>query len=400
MAHDATLTPATGIRGLWRAWDQFWFRPGDPTTLGFIRLVGGLMILYVHLVYSYDLQTLFGADAWLNVEFAKDIVKEAPISTPPPTWEKTTDQDLSKLSADQRKRVDTWDTLPAYEVGKGRTFFSLWYYLTDPVQMRIAHGIILLCMFFMAIGFCTRVTTVLSWIGMIFYINRSSVSVFGVDTMMNILAIYLMIGPSGAAYSVDRLIERWLAARRGKPIGPADLPAPSVSANLAIRLLQVHVCIVYTMSGLSKLQGSSWWNGMAAWGTMSNYEFSPLANHLYIRFLEALCAHRWVWEIVMMGGSWMTLLLECTYAFGIWNRKSRWLYLIALAIFHLNIAFFMGLVGFSIVMMVMNLCWIPGTTIRAFFASLRSQAPPSAQATSTLPSGRGKLAVSGTALLR
>ena len=30
-----------------RAWDRFWFRPSDPTTIGLIRLCTGLVVVYV-----------------------------------------------------------------------------------------------------------------------------------------------------------------------------------------------------------------------------------------------------------------------------------------------------------------------------------------------------------------
>ena len=38
---------------------------------------------------------------------------------------------------------------------------------------------------------------------------------------------------------------------------------PSVAANVALRLFQVHFCIIYINSGMSKLQGAAWWNGEA-----------------------------------------------------------------------------------------------------------------------------------------
>ena len=48
---------------------------------------------------------------------------------------------------------------------------------------------------------------------------------------------------------------------------------PTVSANLALRLIQLHLVVIYGMAGLGKLQGPSWWNGMAIWGTMTAGEF-------------------------------------------------------------------------------------------------------------------------------
>ena len=103
--------------------------------------------------------------------------------------------------------------------------------------------------------------------------------------------------------SVDRLIVRYWARRRHLPEPEFLRPPPSVSANLALRLLQVHVCIIYAASGLSKLQGPAWWSGVAVWGTMANYEFSPMNLQIYTAFLQFLCKHRWLWELVMTGGS-------------------------------------------------------------------------------------------------
>src|SRR5262249_58223947 len=117
-------------------------------------------------------------------------------------------------------------------------------------------------MLLFTLGLWTRVTSVLAWAGSTCYVHRCSTQLFGMDTMSTILLLYLMIGPSGAALSLDA----WLRKRRD----PTP-PRPQVSANLAIRLLQVHFCFVYAMSGLSKLQGNLWWNGTALWDCLANY---------------------------------------------------------------------------------------------------------------------------------
>src|SRR5262249_11626663 len=154
--------------------------------------------------------------------------------------------------------------------------------------------------FLFAIGAAARVTSVLTWFGVISYTQRAPTTVFGMDTMMNILLIYLMIGPSGAALSVDRLIRRyvimWRTLRARRP-APVRIPVtPLVSANFAIRLIQVHLCIIYLAAGLAKLRGNSWWTGQAVWGTLANPEFSPMHLPLFVGTLRFLCEHRWMWE--------------------------------------------------------------------------------------------------------
>jgi Vitamin K-dependent gamma-carboxylase len=364
---DVEQEPAGGLLGLWRGWEQFWFAPGDPTTLGFMRLVGGVLIFYVHLAYSFDLQTFMGADAWLRRDTVNYVRSEMPVWSPPATWDKASD--VVPQNERGRRDLEEWSTAPNQVVDRGRHIFSIWFHITDPVQMRWAHGIVLLCIFLFAIGFCTRVTSVLTWVALLSYINRSHISVFGIDTMMTILTTYLVIGPSGAAFSVDRLIERRLAARRGHPIAPWQPADPSVTANLALRLLQIHFCVVYLISGLSKLQGGMWWQGLATWGTMANYEFSPMNSHLYMEYLRWLCSSHWLWETVLTATSAMTLILECTFMMLVWNKKLRWLYVSGAALFHVNIAIFMGLFCFSIVMLAFLLCFVPGVTIREVLRS-------------------------------
>ena len=371
-AEIGSLDQATGIRGLWQAWERFWFSPGDPTTLSLMRLVGGFLIFYLHLTYSFDLQTFFGRDAWLSLDKANYIRHETPLYAPDVKWDKPTDP--TRLTAEDAAFLENWGYLPEHSISKGRDLVSLWYHLTDPTAMAIAHGVILTTMFLFAIGFCSRVTSVLTWVFLLFYINRSNASVFGVDTMMNILAIYLMIGPSGAAFSVDRLIERWIARRRG--VSELPPPAPSISANLAIRLIQINFCLVYGMSGLSKLQGGSWWSGTATWLTMVNFEFSPLHNHLYTTILRYVAARRWLWEMVMQSSTMMTLVLELTMPLMIWNRRLRWLYICGCSMFHLSIALFMSLVCFSSMMLILLISFVPGWTIREFFSATTARLLP------------------------
>ena len=46
-----------------------------------------------------------------------------------------------------------------------------------------------------------------------------------------------------------------------------------MAANFALRLIQVHMCIIYFFAGISKLQGAPWWNGEAMWLAFGNLEY-------------------------------------------------------------------------------------------------------------------------------
>ncbi|HLJ97451.1 MAG TPA: hypothetical protein VKU02_30105 [Gemmataceae bacterium] len=358
-----------------RAWDRFWFTPGDPTILGLIRICCGLVVLYVHLAYSYDLQTFFGKDAWLSLEQINESRKHVPWVGPPTGWEP-----LSPIPASNPQEqafIDRWTVHPSQVMAYGQPLWSIYYHVTDPTWMWVVHGTILTIMLLFTIGFCTRVVSVLTWLGLLCYIQRAPTSLFGMDTIMIVVVLYLMIGPSGAALSVDRL----LACRRATRYALREhLPPPeflhppfSISANVALRLLQIHVCIIYAASGLSKLQGPAWWSGVAVWGTMANYEFSPMPYRIYMEFLRFLSQHRWLWELVMTGGSYFTLVFEIGFAFLVWNRRLCWTMLVAAVLLHTGIAIFMGLVTFSLMMLTLVLAFVPSATVRDVFGRLRGR---------------------------
>jgi hypothetical protein len=57
------MTTTTASKSLWRNWLDFFFCAADPSTMGFIRIVTGLLVLYTHVCYSYDLTAFFAKDA-------------------------------------------------------------------------------------------------------------------------------------------------------------------------------------------------------------------------------------------------------------------------------------------------------------------------------------------------
>jgi hypothetical protein len=366
------------LERLVRAWDRFWFKPGDPAILGLIRICCGFTIFYIHLAYSYDLQEFFGKEAWITSAMMNEFRSKAPTFGPALNWDEASPPKKVR-TVEEEEYMRTWGGYRDQAAYVGQPFrWSIWFHVTDPTWMRIVHASIVVFMFLFAIGFCTRITGVLSWIGMLSYVHRSQVSLFGMDNIMNVVVLYLIIGPSGAALSVDRLIGRYWATlralRKGKPAPVFGTPEPLISATFALRLLQVHVCIVYLISGISKLQGGVWWTGNAVWLTMVNYEFSPMNNALYMAGIHFLCQHRWLWELVMTAGTAFTLIFEISFAYLVWTRQLRWTMIVAAVLLHLGIAICMGLVTFSMMMLIGVLSMVPAATVRQLIGRL---GPPS-----------------------
>jgi hypothetical protein len=350
-----------------RAWDRFWFRPADPTTLGLMRICCGLMVLYVHLAYTFDLQAFFGANAWFDLKAANEFRYDFPNAALPSGWTQSQpghpDKD-EELAYKQKWGVPASDQIH----NRGQHRWSIWYHVTDPTGMMAVHVSFLIVMLLFTIGLGTRVTGVLTLIALLSYIHRAPTVLFGVDTMMNLGVLYLVLAPSGAALSVDRLLQKYVArrgaARAGLPEPVFGPPAPQVSANFALRLLQINVCLVYFISGLSKLKGDLWLSGNACWLVMVNNEFSPVHSALYMAPIRFICEHRWLWELTITSLTYFTLAFEVSFIYLIWSRRLRWTMIAAAVMLHLGIAVCMGLVTFSMMMLVLVLSFVPSAAVR------------------------------------
>ncbi len=60
-AYLAELAHATA-----RGWNVFFFQPADPTALGVVRLIVGLLALWNLLVYGLDLRDFLGSTGWAD----------------------------------------------------------------------------------------------------------------------------------------------------------------------------------------------------------------------------------------------------------------------------------------------------------------------------------------------
>jgi hypothetical protein len=275
--------------------------------------------------------------------------------------------------------ADMWNVDPRMTLAQGYSTWSIWFHVTDPTAMYCVHGFTLMVMFCFTLGFFTRVTSVLTWLLFISYIHRSDVVLFGQDTMANILLIYLMLSPCGAALSIDRLIARYRTLRayqRGQRPPTWEQvqavlagPAPLISANFVTRLIQIHFCFIYLAAGMSKLKGQTWWNHTAMWMTIANPEFSPINFPLYQWWLQFMSSSRPLMEAFMTFGVAFTLFMEIGLPFLVWNPKLRPWMVLGGVMLHAGIGAFMGLTLFSLFMMTLLLSYIPPETIRQRFGA-------------------------------
>ena len=286
-------------------WNRFWFTAVDPATLSAVRICAGLMLFYTHLVWTLDLEAFFGPNGWLPRKVLVDVHSEY-------VW-------------------------------------SYFWLIESPGMLWAAHIGALVVFALLTVGFMSRIMSVLAYAIAVSYVHRVMPGAFfGLDKINCMLAFYLMLGPSGACYSVDR----WLAKRRAG--GPLPAPQPSVGANVAIRMIQLHMCIIYLFSGLNKLQGVYWWDGTATWWAIANLEYQSLDMTWLVLWpkLTALMTH-------------ITVFWELFYIVLVWHRGWRPIVLLSALAVHGGIAIALGMITFGLVMLIGNMAFLSPQFVRA-----------------------------------
>lgn len=279
------------VTGCLEAWHRFWFEPADPLMLGIIRLLGGWMLFYNLAVWTLDLEAFFSDNGLQPLRAVKALYENRPI-------------------------------------------FSFWLWTGDQYLWPM-HITCLVISGLFCLGFATRVTSILSFLITISYSQRVPIANFGFDQILGMLCLYLSVGPSGAAVSIDSLIRRWWLGRKGL----VDAPRKFASARVAMRLIQLHLCAIYFWAGFAKLKGPSWWTGEAMWRVIANEEYQTmdLTWMAWVPWLPFLIAH-------------VTIAWEVFFIVLVWNPRFRPLMLFMGVLMHVGIGAFLGMWTFGLIM--------------------------------------------------
>lgn len=117
-------------------------------------------------------------------------------------------------------------------------------------------------------------------------------------------------------------------------------------ATPCLRVLQLHLCLIYFFGGLDKILGPTWRNGEALWKALHLPELTG-ALRPEVAYLEPYP------EVVAVLG-WGVILLEIGYPLCIWLHATRRIWLGSIIAMHAGIAVFLGLYHFSALMILFN----------------------------------------------
>ena len=287
-------------RQLLENWLNFWFAPSSPVPVCLFRLVFGALCVDAALIHiGPDVLDWYGPH---GVTSANAIHHYWWLNEP---------------------RFDIFLITP--DTDKGVMF--LWYIFVAAVIS-------------LMIGFRTRAAAIVVTFFLISMDNRQPFAINGGDSMMRILAGYLIFAESGAALSVDRLIERWQ-----NPTFGFD-SRPKAVAPWGQRMIQVQMSITYWSTICAKVNGAQWLDGTAVYYAtrLDDMINNPLFLYDNLLFCKLL--------------TYYTIFVEAAMFSLVWIRDLRYLVLAATMVMHLGIDYSINLPIFEWIFMTSFIVFI------------------------------------------
>ena len=285
----------------WKEWLRVFLFPAETDRwITYLRVGLGLQVILYTLSLGADWSFLFGGT---DVGFNGRAFSEALLSTESPL--------IPRLG---------WLVALGSHIG-----LSEWTLLSLVWWAFLCAGCSLL------VGLFSRAAAILAWLLHLCAAKSGGLVAYGVDNFMTIGLFYLMLSPLPDRFSLDRL---WRKFR----------PKDRQLLGFFRRVLQIHLCLIYFFSGLAKSLGSGWWDGSNLWRALIRPPFNVIDPEMLVR-----------WKYLFPAAGVLICLLETSYPFFIWNRRTRGAWLICICVMHIAIGLTMGMYLFALVMIVLNL---------------------------------------------
>jgi hypothetical protein len=190
------------------------------------------------------------------------------------------------------------------------------------------------------LGLACRFSAIVAWLIHLGAAKSGGFVSYGVDNFMTIGLFYLMLSPLPDRYSLDWRLRKFHAK-------------DSEFLGFWRRVLQVHVCLIYFFSGLTKCLGSGWWDGSSVWRALIRPPFNVIDPDILVR-----------WKYLFPIAGICICMLEIGYPFFIWNNKTRKIWLICICAMHAGIGLMMGMYLFALIMIILNVAAFGPGSIR------------------------------------
>jgi uncharacterized membrane protein YphA (DoxX/SURF4 family) len=180
------------------------------------------------------------------------------------------------------------------------------------------------------VGLACRVSAIAAWFFHLCAAKSGGFVSYGMDNFMTIGLFYLMLSPLPDRYSLD-----W-RLRKSRSNDQQLL-------GFWRRVLQLHLCLIYFFSGLTKCLGSGWWDGSSIWRALIRPPFNIIDPEILVG-----------WKHLFPVAGIFICLLEIGYPVFIWSSKTRKIWLISICAMHAGIGLAMGMYLFALIMIILN----------------------------------------------
>lgn len=229
---------------------------------------------------------------------------------------------ISVFSDDFKKNV-----LSLYNLSDSLLYFDIIYHLS------IVTSVIYL------LGYKGRIFTLINFI---FYYSLSvrygHISDGG-DNLLIICMFLLIFSNSTAYFSLDSA--RFNLNKTTKE-NTFIYQLSSIFHNFSVLFCIIQLCILYFFSGAYQLMGELWQNGTAIYYISQVKEFSrPILRHM-------VNEHLWL----TIFATYFSMIIKLAFPFSIFNKTLKPFIVAAMVAFHVGIAIGMGLLTFSLIMIM------------------------------------------------
>lgn len=264
-------------------WDEFWFSDMAPYSLALFRILFGLILIQMALFLLPDLFVWYGP---------RGIISSASIAEANPTVV-----------------LDLLNLFP------GSTSWLIAVYVT-----------FILASLCLSLGFCTRFSCGLCFIILTSFYHHNPYLLNSGDSLLRLLAFWLMFADSGAILSIDDYL-----SRKNK-----NYSTKEKVSGWQVRCLQIQLVIVYFHAFVTKSPGWVWANGSAVYfaSRLESLARFPFPLDPNIDWISSL----WTWGTLFVEFGLFTL---------IWIKELRY-YVLALGLcLHLSIDWTMNIPQFE-----------------------------------------------------
>jgi predicted DCC family thiol-disulfide oxidoreductase YuxK len=253
--------------------------------------------------------------------------------------------------------------------GLTRTEFDLYYVAAIAVGVAFA------------LGWHTRVSSLLFAGAVIALENRAPLLTDGGDNVLTLMSVYLLFTACGTHWSLDARRRAAKLARPPRPDWLGELAAARqrmavIAHNSAVLAIAAQICVVYGTAGFLKVQGSMWQDGSALGYVLRLDWFHPWPG-----LSVWLAAH----AMAVTVAGYATVFVQAGFPFIVFAPQLKYAALAVLVVMHVSIAVLLGLPFFSAMMLVGDAIFLPDRFWRAAASRLAGPAYP--RSMSNVPTG-------------